>query len=382
MPFSSPKSRRLFLKKLAAGAGITSLGLAKPFNVVHAANRIRSKDQLGIALIGLGSYSTGQLLPALQETTNIKLTGIVTGTPAKAKSWSEEHNIPQANIYNYENFDSIAENPDIDIVYVVLPNAMHAEYSIRGSKAGKHVICEKPMASNAEECRQMIAAAKQANRTLSVGYRMQYEPTTQEIIRIDREKEFGDLVYVTAGAGYREGRAEHWKLKRAMSGGALMDMGVYSLNAARYATGEEPISVRAQQFNSRPELFKEVDETVTWQLEFPSGAVANLSTSFAISMNYLEARFRQGWYKVSPFQSYRGIKGETSKGPLDFPIINQQAAQMDETAQRILEGKPMRVPGEEGLKDMIVVDAIWKSIARNGAKVKLESAEFRVPSGE
>ncbi|MEM8486469.1 MAG: Gfo/Idh/MocA family oxidoreductase [Bacteroidota bacterium] len=363
------KSRRLFIKTLTAG--ITTLGAAKPFHVIHAANRIRSKDSLGIALIGLGSYSTGQLLPALQETSHVKLTGIVTGTPAKAKSWSEAQNIPAANIYNYENFDSIAENPDIDIVYVVLPNSMHAEYSIRGSQAGKHVICEKPMASTPEECRQMIAAAKKANRTLSIGYRMQYEPTTQEIIRYQRENVMGDVVYVTAGAGYREGRKNHWKLKRSMSGGALHDMGVYSLNAARYATGEEPISVRAQTFTHRPELFNEVDETVTWQLEFPSGAVANLTTSFATGMNYLETRFRKGWYRLSPFQSYRGIKGEGSQGALNYPIINQQAAQMNETAQRILEGRPMRVPGEEGLKDMIVVEAIWKSIARDGAKVKL-----------
>lgn len=374
MPFpsaSKPTSRRLFLKTLTVGAGMTSIGIAKPFHIVQAANRIRSKDQLGIALIGLGSYSKNLLLPALQETSNIKLTGIVTGTPSKATSWSEAQAIPTANIYNYENFDSIAQNPDIDIVYVVLPNAMHAEYSIRGSQAGKHVICEKPMASNAEECRQMIAAAKKANRTLSIGYRMQYEPTTQEVIRYQRENVFGDMMYVTAGAGYRESRADHWKLKRSMSGGALMDMGVYSLNAARYATGEEPISVTAQSFKSRPELFKEVDETVTWQLEFPSGAVANLSTSFATSMNYLEARFQKGWYQLKPFQSYRGIKGESKLGKLDFPIINQQAAQMDETALRIMENQPLRVPGEEGLADMVVVDAIWKSIARNGAKVKL-----------
>ncbi len=370
-PDRHSKNRRQFIKTLAAGAGMTTLGLAKPFHIVHAENRIRSKDHLGIALIGLGSYSTGQLMPALKETKHIKLAGIVTGTPAKAKSWSEAHAIPASNIYNYKNFDNIAKNSDIDVVYVVLPNAMHAEYSIRGARAGKHVICEKPMASTAEECRQMIAASKKANRSLSVGYRMHYEPTTQEIIRIRHEGVFGDMMFVEASAGYRERRADHWKLKRAMSGGALMDMGVYSLNAARYATGEEPVTVTAQSFTTRPDLFKEVDETVTWQLAFPSGAVANCSTSFATSMNLLEARFRQGWYRLSPFQAYRGVKGESSEGPISFPIINQQAAQMDETARRIMEDQPMRVPGEEGLKDMVVVDAIWKSIARNGAKVKL-----------
>lgn len=368
---SPSPSRRRFLKTLAAGTGMTTLGIAKPFHVVHAANRIRSKDQLGIALIGLGNYSEGLLAPALQETQNIKLAGIVTGTPAKAKAWSEKYNLPAKNVYNYDNYDEIAGNPDIDIVYVVLPNSMHAEYTIRGARAGKHVICEKPMASNAEECRQMIAACREENRTLSIGYRMQFEPTTQEVIRFERENVFGDLMFVSAAAGFRERRTGHWRLKKSMGGGALMDMGVYCLNGARYATGEEPISVSAQEFKTRPELFSEVDEIVTWQLEFPSGAAANLTTSFASRMNFLEAQFLEGWYRLSPFQAYRGIKGESSQGPLDFPVINQQAAQMDETAQCIMEDKPLRVPGEEGLRDMIVVDAIFKSIANGGQTIKL-----------
>lgn len=371
MSTSPTPSRRHFLKTLAAGASMTTLGMAKPFHVVHAANRIRSKDQLGIALIGLGYYSEQLLAPALQETEHVKLAGIVTGTPSKAEAWSEKYNLPAKNIYSYDNYDEIAQNPDIDMVYVVLPNSMHMEYTIRGAKAGKHVICEKPMAMDAEECRQMIAACKEENRMLSIGYRMQFEPTTQEAIRFQRENVFGDIMFVSAGAGFRERREEQWRLKKAMGGGALMDMGVYSLNGARYAIGEEPISVTAQEFKTRPELFSEVDEIVTWQLEFPSGAVANLTTSFASGMNYLEAQFRRGWYRLSPFQAYRGIKGESSQGPLDFPVINQQAAQMDETAQCIMEDKPMRVPGEEGLRDMIVVDAIYKSIANGGEKIML-----------
>ncbi len=371
MSKSPTPSRRHFLKALAAGASMTTLGMAKPFHIVHAANRIRSKDQLGIALIGLGYYSENLLAPALQETENIKLAGIVTGTPSKAKTWMEKYNLPEKNVYNYENFDEISRNPDIDMVYVVLPNSMHMEYTIRGAKAGKHVLCEKPMASNAEECRRMIAACKEANRKLSIGYRMQYEPTTQEVIRFERENVFGDILFVAAGAGFREGRKDHWHLKKSMAGGALMDMGVYSLQGARYATGEEPISVSAQEFTTRPELFSEVDEIVTWQLEFPSGAVANLTTSFASGMNYLEGQFSRGWYRLSPFQAYRGIKGESSRGPLNFPVINQQAAQMDEVAQCIMEEKELRVPGEEGLRDMVVVDAIYKSIANGGAKINL-----------
>lgn len=369
MDIDSTKSnlaRRRFLKNLAVGAGATTLGLARPFNIVHAANRIRSKDQLGIALVGLGYYSTQLLAPALQETKDIKLAGIVTGTPEKAEKWQKEYAIPAANVYNYETYDTIADNPDIDIIYVVLPNSMHAEYVIRAARAGKHVICEKPMALNAEECREMIKACNDANRLLSIGYRMHFEPNTQELMEYAREKQFGEITFVTAGAGYREGREDHWKLKKAMGGGAMMDMGVYSLQAARYATGEEPVSVTAQTFTTRPQMFSEVDETTSFQLEFPSGAVANCHTSFGLGMNYLDVRYRRGWAKLDPFSAYRGIKGETSEGPLNHPVINQQAAQMDGVARCIMDNKPMRVPGEEGLRDMIVVDAIYKAIATDG----------------
>lgn len=359
-------SRRTFIKQLsimAASAGATA-------GFSHRVQARSIQNKLGIALVGLGYYSTDLLAPALQETEHCYLAGIVTGTPAKADAWSRQYGIPQKNIYSYETFDQIADNPDIDIVYVVLPNSMHAEYTIRAAQAGKHVICEKPMALSVRECEQMIEACEKAGRKLSIGYRMHFEPTTQEVMRIGKEKVFGDIRFVMAGAGYRESRADHWKVKKDMGGGAMMDMGVYSLQAARYSTGEEPISVTAQTFVTRPDIFTEVDETTSFQLEFPSGAVANLHTSFSASMNYLYVTAADGWVRLDPFSSYRGITGETSQGSLNYPVINQQAAQMDEVARCIVEDKPMRVPGEEGLRDMRVVEAIYESI-RTGQKIKL-----------
>ena len=358
-------NRRTFVKTLAAAG--TGLGVSAPFWVPNR----NPADKLGIALVGLGYYSTDLLAPALQETSHSYLAGIVTGTPAKAERWKAQYNLSEKNIYNYENFDEIASNSDIDIIYIVLPNSMHAEYTIRAAQAGKHIICEKPMASNADECRSMIAACKDAGVQLSIGYRMQYEPTTQELIRIGADRDFGAVRMVTAAAGYREGRPDTWKLKKAMAGGAMMDMGVYSLQAARYATREEPISVSAQSFTSRPELYSEVDETTTFQLTFPSGAIANLQTSHRMGMNTLDVRYQRGWARLEPFQAYRGIRGRSSQGAMDFPVVNQQATQMDEDALAIMQGKPARVPGEEGLKDMIVVDAVYASIASGGATITI-----------
>ncbi len=358
-------SRRKFVSKASLGIGALSLGI----KAGATDKKIFQERKVGVAIVGLGYY--GRILSdALQETTTAYLAGIVTGTPKKAEEWQQKYNLKKENIYNYENFDSISKNKDIDIVYVVLPNSMHKEYVLRTAKAGKHVICEKPMALNAKDCEEMISSCNKAGVQLAIGYRMHHEPTTQEVMRFAKDKVFGNIKYVNASAGFTKGGCD-WKCEKVMGGGVMMDMGVYSLQAARYATGEEPIAVTAQTFVRRPEMFKDVDETTTFQLEFPSGAFANLQTSFYTNVNGLHVVCEKGWYKVDPFSSYRGIKGTTSDGVLDFPIINQQAAQMDHVANAILENKPMLVPGEEGLRDMIVVDAIYKSIATGGKKVTI-----------
>ncbi len=365
------KSRRNFIKNASLGA----LGIALTTGSAACLNQSdKSKKKMGIALVGLGYYSTDLLGPALLETTETYLAGIVTGSPEKEKIWADKYGIPSKNIYHYENYDDIRNNDDIDIVYIVLPNSMHKEYTIRAAEAGKHVICEKPMALNAQECRDMIDACNKNKVRLSIGYRMHFEPNTQEIIRMGHKKVFGNVLQVTGSAGFtmRESLYDNWRMLASMGGGALMDMGVYPLNAARYITGLEPVAVTSQQFKTRPEVFNEVDEIATFQLEFPDGSIANLMTSFVANSGYIRATAENGWFGLEPFQAYSGIRGESSQGPINFPQINQQAAQMDEVAICIRENKPMRVPGEEGLKDMIVVDGIRGSWARNGEKVILK----------
>ncbi len=331
----------------------------------------KNKKKLGVALVGLGYYSTDLLAPALQLTSSCYLSGIVTGTPEKAEKWKRKYNIPDNNIYNYQNFDSIANNPDIDIVYVVLPTSMHAEFTIRAANAGKHVWCEKPMAVTELECQKMINACNENKVKLSIGYRMQHEPNTRKIINYRKNNTFGAINLVQSAAGYYDGRTDHWKFDKEMGGGAMYDMGVYPLNACRYVTGEEPISVMAQQFTNRPDIFNEVDETTLFQLEFPSGALANCTASFGMNVNNLQVTCNNGWYKLNPFQAYSGIRGSASNGEiLDKKIPNQQALQMDNDAQSILNDTAVLVPGTEGLKDIRVVEAIYKS-SKEGKVISL-----------
>jgi glucose-fructose oxidoreductase len=355
------KDRRTFLEQ----AGIIAATTAFLPNALWSATRPK-KEKLGVALVGLGYYSTDLLAPALQLTQNCELKGIVTGSPEKIPVWKKKYGLEDKNMYDYGSFDRIANNPDIDVVYVVLPPSMHAEYTIRAAKAGKHVWCEKPMAPSVSECEAMIKACKDNNVKLAIGYRCQHDPNIQAYMKVGRERTFGQVKMISSAAGYFDGRTDHWKQKKAMGGGAMGDMGVYALQGARLATGEEPISVMAQSFTTRPDIYREVEETMMFQLEFPSGARAACHTSFGIPMNYLNISYEKGWLKMEPQSAYNGNKGSMSNGTeINFPVENQQAKQMDEDADAILNNKALIAPGEEGLRDIRVVEAIYKSAAQN-----------------
>jgi predicted dehydrogenase len=370
------QSRRSFVRKLSAGLGAAMIGGPAILGATTGSRPLRKRaDGLGLALVGLGDYSAGQLGPALRETDLCYLSGIVTGTPEKAVQWMEEYGIPEANVYDYDSYDEIASNPDIDIVYIVLPNSMHAEYTIRAAEAGKHVIVEKPMANTVEECEAMIAACRRNDVKLSVGYRLHFDPFNQEMMRLGQTQVHGPVKVVEANFGFTIWDPElprfQWRLDKELAGGgALMDVGIYAVQGARYVTGEEPVSVTAQEYETRPDVFGEVDETMFWQLAFPSGAVAHCGTSYNANFNRLFATAEGGWFELRPAYSYGGLSGWTHEGEMPFRNVNQQAAQMDDFARCVLEGAESRVSGEEGLRDMIVVEAIYEA-ARTGREVRI-----------
>lgn len=363
-------SRREAIKSIAIG-GSTILSA----NSLLAATG-RKKDKLGVALIGLGYYSTDLLAPALQKTKHCYLAGIVTGTPSKAETWKSRYNIPGRNIYNYQDFDKIADNPDIDVVYIVLPPSMHKEYVIRGANAGKHVWCEKPMAITASECQEMIDACKKNKKSLAIGYRLHHEPNTQAYRKIINQKLLGKVKSVQCGAGYYDSRTNHWKQNKAMGGGVLYDMGVYSIQGARLGTGMEPVAVfDAKTSTTRPDVYKNgLDETAVAKLEFPGGVIADIKTSFGENVNFMDIDCEKGMIKLSPYSGYTGARGNSPLGVIDFDyeVPMQQAMQMDDDALAIKQGNPMLVPGEEGLRDIRIVEAIYKSASGNGSKVSLE----------
>ncbi len=354
--------RRPFLKSLI-GAGVAT-------SLVHGQEKEEGtgeKDgkRIGWAIVGLSRLSERSIGPALKKTKHSKLTGIVTGTPEKARVWQKKYDVPDSGVYNYDNFDSMIDNPDIDVVYIVLPNSMHKEFTLRAAKAGKHVYVEKPMAITPGDCREMIAACDEAKVKLGVAYRLQFEPHHVEAMRFAREEVFGEVMHIDAGFGFRAGDPKQWRLKKAMGGGAMLDVGVYVIQACRYIYDEEPVSVSAVEVKTDKEKFAEVDETITWMMQFASGRTANLFTSFNMGGNNTMTVYgKKGCYGIKPCFGTGGQMGWTSDKeiPLSFPKTDHFKDQMDLFSEAIIDGKEWRVDGSEGLKDHLVMEAIFKSV--------------------
>src|SRR5690606_20204423 len=226
------------------------------------------------------------------------------------------------------------------------------------AEAGKHVWCEKPMAMTVSECQKIIDTCQKNRVFLSVGYRMQHEPNTQTVIAYAKDLPYGKIQHLNVMAAYagRGGSPDNWRMQKAMGGGAMYDMGVYSVNGARYATGMEPVAMEARHEKSHPEIFTEVDETTYFTLDFPGEATAKCMTSVVKPGNKLHVTAENGWYYLEPMSNYSGVGGKTSSGKLlDKFIANQQAAQMDNDALSIINKTPARVPGEEGMRDIHIV---------------------------
>jgi predicted dehydrogenase len=352
-----------------------------------SAPSILPKDKrVGYAIVGLGELTLGELMPAFGACKNSKVVALVSGNMEKAKKVAMQYDVPQKNLYTYQNFDDIKNNPEIDAVYIVLPNSMHEEFVVRAAKAGKHVLCEKPMASSSKEAENMINACKKAGKKLMIAYRIQYEPNNRQMKEWTRQRKFGKVKVITSTNVQNIGDPNQWRLKRALSGGgSLPDIGLYDINTNRYLLGEEPHLVNASIYTTPNDpRFKEVEETVMFQMFFPSGTVANNTCSYGVhdSKHYRCFADNGGWFGLDPAFSYNGLTPEAShaEGKVEHKMTpklqekNQFALEIDHFSECVIENKTPFTPGEEGLQDHKIMEAIYES-ARTGKPVKLERIE-------
>ncbi len=362
----TPVTRREFLTRLS----IAAAAAAWPRRLRAAAP---AREKLGIALLGLGSYATHQVAPAFRDTRFCRLAGVVTGTPGKGEYWRRKYDLPAASVYSYETMDRIADNPDIDIIYVITPPGTHRDFVVRAARTGKHIICEKPMAVSVAECDEMIAACRRAGRKLSIGYRLQFEPHHIAMEKFARDPATGPARTMRGAHGFYLG-ARVWRVdKKLAGGGPLPDVGIYVIQAACRAAGAAPLAVTAhEEPKTRPELFRDVEEAMRWTMEFPGGARGEGFTSYSEGANEFRVDTDHGWFELSPAFAYGGLRARTNRGPVDVPNIDQQAAQMDDFARAILDDRPTPVSGEMGRRDIAIMEAIYASAANGSRRVEVK----------
>jgi glucose-fructose oxidoreductase len=368
VPMPNDLSRRTFLARTSAALAALPLLGSRSFANETAAP---GEKKLGVALAGLGYYSSAELGPALLETKQCRLAAVITGSREKGLKWAKRHHFPDTSIYHYDTMEQLAANPDVDIVYVVTPPGLHRQHVERAAAAGKHVICEKPMAPSVADCEAMIEACRRAGRQLSIGYRLHFDPHHQELLRLAQASELGTFKHIRGAHGFRVGEY-NWRINRALAGGGpLPDVGIYALHAACMAANADPIAVTATEHaKTRPDFFTEVEEGLSWTMEFANGARADCASSYNEGMNTFRAEGERGWFALEPAYYYRGILGRTSKGALRYPEVRQQALHLDAIASAIKEKRNVPTPGELGRRDVRLIEAIYEAM-RSGERVTL-----------
>jgi glucose-fructose oxidoreductase len=360
---------------MSAGAIVAGAGVLPGMAALEEATR-GGERRLGVVLVGLGLYCRGQLGPALRRTKLCRLAGVVTGSREKGRAWGREYGFPESNVWNYDEMAHIAGRPDVDIIYVVTPNGLHAEHVIKAAAAGKHVICEKPMANTVAECDAMTAACAKAGVRMSIGYRLQFDPHHIELDRVARERTYGQL---TRLSGEHSWTFQHraWRIERALSGGGpLMDVGIYVIQAACRAGLGLPVALTARELpKTNPELFNEVEETIEWTMEYAGGVTCQASSSYARNHAFFRAEGDRGWIHIEPAYGYDGLEVQTSdRGHLAIPQVPQQALQMDDFARCLMTGAETSVPAAMGRAHMVIIEGIYRSASEGGRRLVLNYA--------
>ena len=361
-------NRRDFSRLTAMAALASALPRAESQSSAAAGRKLRW------CIVSLGRISMDHFMPAVELSKTGKLTALVSGHREKAEKQAAQYNIPSPSIYSYDNYDEIRQNKEIDAVYIALPNSMHAEYTIRAAKAGKHVLCEKPMATSVADCKAMIEACRKARVRLMIAYRCQYNPLHLKAIELIRSGALGQVQMIESSFGFNI-KAGEWRLNRKLAGGGpLMDVGIYSLNASRYLTGEEPGDIKANSsVIDRDGRFEEVEENDSWTMKFPSGIVASCNTTYgANGANYFKVHGSKGSMQMDPAFGYDGMhltgqldgqtidEPETEHDPRDF------TRQADYFADCVWSNREPKTNGEEGLRDTILMSQIYQSAGLRG----------------
>uniref|UniRef100_UPI0035CB4A75 Gfo/Idh/MocA family protein n=1 Tax=uncultured Sphingomonas sp. TaxID=158754 RepID=UPI0035CB4A75 len=338
-------------------------------------------DRIGFAIVGLGKLALEQVLPAFAQAKHAQPVALVSGSPTKMAAIAKQYGISPDSCYSYGDMARLRDNPAVQVVYVITPNALHRQHVIAAAKAGKHVLCEKPMATSSADCHAMVETCRAASVKLMIAYRMQYQPHARDAIRLARSGALGSVTLMDMINNQNQGDPAQWRQVKALAGGgSLPDVGLYCLNTARAVLGEEPIEVSAQTWSPPGDpRFREVEDNVAFTLRFPSGAIANCMSSYGTHrISRLKLIGSEAWAEMEHAFDYQGqnlrvtrlVDGKDQAAETNIEAKNQFALELDHMAQCVRQNRSPRTPGEEGAQDQRIMEAIYEA-ARSGRTVRL-----------
>jgi predicted dehydrogenase len=333
---------------------------------------------VGYAVVGLGFFGEHVVLPGFRDSRKARLVSLVSGDERKARRLAKKFGA--ASIFHYRDYNACLDNPEVEAVYIATNNGTHADFALAAAAAGKHIICEKPMATSVADCQQMIDASRAHDVRLMIAYRKYFEPAARELKKLVASGKLGrlKLIHSTFSFYLRPSPGgKSWHLSQSMAGGgALPDVGVYCINTARWVTGREPVEAEAYQWTVDPKTFSEVDENIAFRLKFPEGLVMQATASFGAAENsFFHIAGEKGWAMLSPafeYDAVRRLYGRIGKRSFDqrFEVINELALELDGLADCIRRGREPEPNGREGQRDVAVMEAIYQSV-REGKPVEI-----------
>ena len=332
-----------------------------------------ASNRVGYAVVGLGQIAEVAVLPAFRHSKRAKLVALVSGSEKKAAKLAAKFGA--SDYYTYEDFSLCLNHPQVDAVFIATPNGLHAEYTERAAAAGKHVLCEKPMANTVDECQRMIEACKANHVRLMIAYRKYYDPASVALKKLITTGKLGRLKVIHSAFTIflpPTKKAPGWHFDRKLSGGgSLVDVGVYCVNTARWLTDTEPVEATAYAWSGDQARYDEVEENISFRLTFPDGLVMQATSSFgAAQASFIHVHGERGWAALDPAFAYdeeRRLFGKIGGRWFEqnFKVMDEFALELDAFAEAIHRKRDPEPDGNEGLRDVVVMQAIYRSAREN-----------------
>jgi predicted dehydrogenase len=333
-----------------------------------------TSKRIGYAVVGLGHIAEVAVLPAFRHSKKAKLVALVSGDERKAKRLARKFGA--SDYYSYDEYVLCLNHPEVNAVFIATTNGTHAEYAIRAAQSGKHVLCEKPMANSVEECQQMIDACRARDVRLMIAYRKYFEPASVTLKKLVTSGKLGRLKMLhsafTINLPPGKPGSPRWHFdKKQAGGGSLVDVGIYCVNTGRWLVGKDPIEASGYVWTHNPAGFSQVDEHVAFLLKFPDGIVLQGSSSFgAAQSSFLHVHGEKGWAALGPayeFAKERRLFGEIVGRSFEkkFKAMDEFVLELDAFAEAIRRRRDPEPDGLEGLKDVAIMQAIYRSAREN-----------------